>query len=268
MCCSCGSAGAEPLTAAAGPRGAGAGGPGGGARAIRARRHISWRIPLHVARALAAPGIAAAGRGARAGRLTGADVPVHQARTIGLFRPNLLRPAGAGASRMCPHTPPTPMSLTTTAPGSLLGMTRQALCPLGTPGSGVALAVGGTPSAERARPPGRQLQARAAEPRGAQVPRRPADRGPCRGGVHARGGAPGGHAERGGLAHAVLGLQPVAAQHVPVPDGQADHGHARAGARAHGAPAGRCQRACPSSLHARRAPAGVVSVAAKAELRT
>ena len=38
------------------------------------------------------------------------------------------------------------------------------------------------------------------------------------------------HAEHRGVADALLGLQPEPAQHVSVPDGQADHGHACAGA--------------------------------------
>lgn len=48
--------------------------------------------------------------------------------------------------------------------------------------------------------------------------------------LHARGARHQQHALGGGKLHALLGLQPVAAQHVPVPDGQADHGHARHGA--------------------------------------
>ena len=37
------------------------------------------------------------------------------------------------------------------------------------------------------------------------------------------------YAERGGFADTIFRLQPVAPQHVPVPDGQADHGNALAG---------------------------------------
>ena len=53
------------------------------------------------------------------------------------------------------------------------------------------------------------------------------------------------NAERGCLADALLGLQPVPAQHVPVPDGQADHGHALAGVSA----CGECPEAHTCSIH-------------------
>eukprot|EP00951_Prasinocladus_malaysianus_P004498 scaffold31522_cov32-Prasinocladus_malaysianus.AAC.1 len=69
-----------------------------------------------------------------------------------------------------------------------------------------------------------------AAPPGRPVPRRRRRRQPGPP-LQPRGAVDGVNAQRGGQPDALQRLQPVAAQHVPVPDGQADHGDARAGPR-------------------------------------